>query len=80
VISQHALALEPMQNDIAVLDVQGFPLPGAWYVVHAGSRQLSVVAQAFFDYLQKEARQNLPQQIVSVAGAADAKVRRLARR
>ncbi len=84
VISQHALALEPMQHDIAVLDVQGFPLQGAWYVVHAGNKQLSVVAQAFFDYLQKEARHHLPQQFTEAgsgtSGADDDKVLRLARR
>lgn len=61
VISQQALALEPMLHDIAVLDVQGFPLQGAWHVVHAGSKQLSVVARAFFDYLCNEARQLLPE-------------------
>jgi DNA-binding transcriptional LysR family regulator len=60
VISQQALALEPMTQDIAVLDVQGFPLQGAWHVVHAGNKQLSVVAQTFFDFLCNEARQMLP--------------------
>lgn len=82
VISQQALALEPMQHDIAVLDVQGFPLQGAWYVVHAGNKQLSVVAKAFFDYLLQEARQHLPEALASPSGAAPAheKVHRLARR
>lgn len=84
VISQHALALEPMQHDLAVLDVQGFPLQGAWYVVHAGNKQLSVVAQAFFDYLQQEAHQHLPQAPGPVASRtappASDTVRQLVRR
>ncbi len=61
VISQQALALEPMLHDIAVLDVQGFPVQGSWHVVHAGNKQLSVVAQTFFDFLCNEARQFLPE-------------------
>lgn len=56
VISQHALLWEPMPTQITILDVEGFPIPGAWYVVHPGDRRLSVVAQAFFDYLVSDAR------------------------
>ncbi|MFO1320617.1 MAG: LysR substrate-binding domain-containing protein [Burkholderiales bacterium] len=56
VISQHALLWEPMPTQIAVLDVEGFPIPGAWSVVYPGDRRLSVVAQAFFDYLGSDAR------------------------
>jgi len=57
VMSQHALSLEPMHGQIRVLDVEGFPIMRSWYVVHAGGRKLSVVAQAFFEYLTTEARQ-----------------------
>lgn len=56
VISQHALLWEPMSAQITVLDVVGFPIRGAWYVVYPGERKLSVVAQAFFDYLGNDAR------------------------
>jgi DNA-binding transcriptional LysR family regulator len=58
VMSQHALLMDPT-NDVAVLPVEGFPIERSWYVVHPGSKQLSVVAQAFFDYLQTEARRLL---------------------
>lgn len=58
VMSQHALLMDPT-NDVVVLPVTGFPIERSWYVVHPGNKQLSVVAQAFFDYLQQEARRLL---------------------
>lgn len=60
VMSKHALALEPMHGEIAVLDVEGFPIQRSWYVVHPGNKQLSVVARTFFEYLQQEAQHLLP--------------------
>jgi hypothetical protein len=48
-----------------VLDVEGFPIVRSWYVVHAGDRKLSVVAQAFFEYLTTEARQLITLQPVT---------------
>jgi DNA-binding transcriptional LysR family regulator len=60
VLSRHALALEPMTGEIAVLDVQGFPIRRSWYVVHPGRKDLSVVARTFFEYLQTEAPALLP--------------------
>ena len=55
VMSQHTLSLEPMQGQLTVLDVEGFPIMLAWYAVYPGNKQLSVVAQAFFEYLKTEA-------------------------
>jgi LysR family transcriptional regulator, low CO2-responsive transcriptional regulator len=55
VLSQHALLLEPMGDKLAVLNVQGFPIHAAWYVVTPAGKQLSVLAQTFFDYLKQEA-------------------------
>lgn len=34
-----------------LLDVQGFPIKRHWYVVYPEGKQLSIVAQAFRDYL-----------------------------
>jgi DNA-binding transcriptional LysR family regulator len=65
VMSQYALSLEPMHGQIRVLDVEGFPIMRSWYVVHAGDRKLSVVAQAFFEYLTTEARQLITLQPVT---------------
>lgn len=55
VLSQHALMLEPMHDKLAVLDVQGFPIHAAWYVVVPTGKKLSVLAQTFFDYIKYEA-------------------------
>jgi LysR family transcriptional regulator, low CO2-responsive transcriptional regulator len=74
VMSQHAFSLEPMHGQIAVLDVDGFPITRSWYVVHPGNKQLSVVARTFFEYLEKEARQLLPLQSQS-----ESKPKRVAR-
>lgn len=56
VVSQHSLMLEPMQDRLAVLDVQGFPILRAWYLVHPEGKKLSVVARSFFDYMIEEAK------------------------
>jgi LysR family transcriptional regulator, low CO2-responsive transcriptional regulator len=55
VLSQHALMLEPMHDKLAVLDVRGFPIRAAWYVVVPAGKKLSVLAQTFFGYLKREA-------------------------
>jgi LysR family transcriptional regulator, low CO2-responsive transcriptional regulator len=55
VVSLHALTLEPMQERLAILDVDGFPILGSWYIVYPSGKQMSVVARAFFDYLREQA-------------------------
>ncbi len=55
VLSQHALLHESMRDKLTVLDVQGFPIHAAWYVVVPTGKKRSVLAQTFFDYLTREA-------------------------
>lgn len=55
VLSQHALLMEPMRDKLAVLNVQGFPIHAAWYVVYPAGKKLSVLAQTFSDYIKREA-------------------------
>ncbi len=55
VVSQHALMLEPMQDKIAILDVEGFPIMRSWHIVYPAGKRLSVVAATFFEYLKAEA-------------------------
>jgi DNA-binding transcriptional LysR family regulator len=52
VLSRHALALEGEGGRVVILDVEGFPIRRHWYVVCPSKRQLSVVAQTFYDYLR----------------------------
>jgi LysR family transcriptional regulator, low CO2-responsive transcriptional regulator len=55
ILSQHAMMLEPMQDKIAVLDVEGFPIVRSWHIVYPAGKQFSVVAATFFEYLKEEA-------------------------
>lgn len=55
VLSEHSLVHEPMSDKIAMLEVEGFPLQGNWYIVYPEGKQLSILARTFFDYLLEEA-------------------------
>jgi hypothetical protein len=39
-----------------VLDVQGFPVLRDWYIVHRAGKRLSVLAQAFKDFILNESK------------------------
>ena len=52
VVSQHALFLESEGGPLAVLDVEGFPLQKEWNIVYPKTKSLSIVAQAFLNFLQ----------------------------
>jgi len=41
------------EHGVRVLDVDGFPLPSAWHVVHHAGQKLSPVAGAFKQHLQR---------------------------
>lgn len=49
-LSRNVLTLN-QPGQFAVLDAEGFPILRHWYAVYPAGRQLSVVAQAFLDYL-----------------------------
>ncbi len=57
VLSKHTLALEGLSNQLAVLDVEHFPIPRTWYVIYPSGKQLSTIAQEFLDYLLNEGKQ-----------------------
>lgn len=52
VLSRHTLALDAPVGQLAVLDVEGFPIRRHWYVAYPRGKQLSVVARAFLGYLK----------------------------
>ena len=56
VISRHALHGHDKENGVRVLEVEGFPLPSAWHMVHHASQKLSPVALAFRQHLLLEVR------------------------
>ncbi len=56
VLSRHAAVHELQSRELAVLDVEGFPIDHQWHIVYPTGKQLSVVAQTFFNYLLKEGK------------------------
>jgi DNA-binding transcriptional LysR family regulator len=50
-LSAHTLALEGESGLLRVLDVEGLPLLRQWYVAYQRGKHLSVVAEAFLDFL-----------------------------
>lgn len=56
VLSLHTLALEGTNSPLTILDVEGFPIQRYWYVVYPAGKQLSIIAQTFFDYLLNEGK------------------------
>ena len=51
-LSRSSLNLDTNQNELAILDVEGFPVMRAWYVVRPKGKQLSVVAATFLEFLR----------------------------
>lgn len=54
VLSHHTLALEGATGQLAILDVEGFPILRHWYIGHNAGKQLSIVAQAFLDFIKTQ--------------------------
>ena len=55
VLSKHTLALDSHISQLAILDVEHFPIKRQWYVVHLAGKQPSIVAHTFLDYLRNSA-------------------------
>jgi len=56
VLSGHTLTLDGLADQLAVLDVEGFPIEHHWCVAYPKGKQLSVVANTFLDYLKQAHR------------------------
>jgi LysR family transcriptional regulator, low CO2-responsive transcriptional regulator len=55
ILSLHTASLELETGRLIVLDVQNFPILRNWYVVHRKGKRLTAVAQAFKEFLLREA-------------------------
>lgn len=51
-LSKSTLSLESSPQEIAILNVAGFPIVRYWYVVRPHGKQLSVVANTFLEFLR----------------------------
>ena len=56
VLSAHTLALDHSSDELAILNVEGFPIRRHWYLAYPKDKQLSVVALAFLDFLREESK------------------------
>ena len=54
ILSEHCLISEGKSGELAVLDFQHFPIKRRWFVAHLSGKKLSVIAEAFLDYLLEE--------------------------
>jgi DNA-binding transcriptional LysR family regulator len=54
ILSSYSLKLELETKRLVILDVEGFPIKRKWYVVHRKGKHLSLVAQTFLDFLQRQ--------------------------
>jgi DNA-binding transcriptional LysR family regulator len=59
VLSKHTLISDGENGELTILDVEHFPIQRNWYVCYLAGKQLSVIADAFLDYLL-EASQTIP--------------------
>jgi len=51
VVSRHALHGLQKEHGVRVIELEGFPLPSAWHIVHPASKKLSPLAIAFKEHL-----------------------------
>lgn len=54
VLSRHALHERLEDDDVAVLDAEGFPIASQWHVVYPRGKQLSPIARVFNTHLQEQ--------------------------
>ena len=63
VLSQHILT-SGVLNELAILDVEGFPVSWQWYVGHPRRKRLSVVANTFIDFMYQHGPSLSPENIM----------------
>lgn len=68
VLSAHTLALERHARELVVLDVQGFPIQRQWYLAYPKDKPLSVVAQAFLQFMQAESKTHGEKYLQAIIG------------
>ena len=56
IMSRYTLGLDVTHEQLAVLDVEGFPVERSWVFAYPVGKQLPVLAQGFMDVTQKVAR------------------------
>lgn len=53
VISRHTLPARPADDQLAILDVAGFPIQSRWFTLYPSGKKLSPIARVFLEHLQR---------------------------
>lgn len=56
IMSRYTLGLDVPHEQIAILDVEGFPLERSWVVVQPSGKELSLVARSFLEFMMAESK------------------------
>ncbi len=56
VLSKHTFTPEAAMSGLTILDVQHFPIERHWYAIYPADKQLSILANTFFTFLQQESQ------------------------
>jgi DNA-binding transcriptional LysR family regulator len=56
IVSIHTLELELETGRLVMLEVESFPIPRHWHLVHRRGKRLSPVAMTFREFVLREAR------------------------
>lgn len=59
VLSRHTLITEPPDGELAVLDIKNFPIQREWYVAYLAGKKLSVIAEAFREFMLQSSQSAL---------------------
>ena len=68
VLSAHTLALDRNEGELAVLDVEGFPIRRHWYLAYSKEKPLSILAQTFLEFMQKESQVLSQKYLLGISG------------
>ncbi|HKK07041.1 MAG TPA: LysR family transcriptional regulator [Gammaproteobacteria bacterium] len=72
IVSVHTLELEMETGRLVILDIEDFPIMRHWYLVHRKGKRLTPVAQAFRQFVLKEADGILHRPQLALPGAPSA--------
>ncbi len=71
VLSRHSLALDAATGQLAILNVEQFPIQRQWYVARLADKQPTIIARTFLEYLRSAADElnDVPCYFAEQAGA-----------
>jgi len=56
ILSRYTLGLDVAQDQLVILDVEGFPVERNWVFAYPVGKQLPMVAQGFMDFTRRMAK------------------------